>query len=162
MALTVEDGTVVADADSYVSLADARAFATSRGFSLPLDDTEAEALLLRASDYLNGLEYVGTRYSAEQTLKWPRQYVYVDGFELDENTIPAQLWQAQVLSAVDLALGADPLAPSTDGRAIKRRKVDVIEVEYEAGIPGQLPVAVQRRVRHMLRGLLNTSYTVSR
>ncbi|MBU4707835.1 DnaT-like ssDNA-binding protein, partial [Salmonella enterica] len=45
MALVVEDGSIVAGADSYLSLEDARALAAKYGYALPADDTEAEAAL---------------------------------------------------------------------------------------------------------------------
>lgn len=42
MAIIVEDGTGVTGANSYISLADARTYATNRGFELSADDTIAE------------------------------------------------------------------------------------------------------------------------
>ena len=53
MALVVETGAVVPGADSYVSLADARALAAGYGLALPVDNIAAEAALR------NGAVYVG-------------------------------------------------------------------------------------------------------
>ena len=45
MALVVEDGTGKADADSFISLIGARAFAEKYGITLPTNDTAAEVVL---------------------------------------------------------------------------------------------------------------------
>jgi hypothetical protein len=55
MALTVEDGSIVSGADSYISLVDARAILTSLGQNLNLDDTVAEQELRAACDYIERL-----------------------------------------------------------------------------------------------------------
>ncbi len=47
MSLIVEDGTVVANADSFLSLIDARALAENYGLSLSDADTEAQASLAK-------------------------------------------------------------------------------------------------------------------
>ncbi|WEM33665.1 head-tail adaptor [Pseudomonas phage PSA-KC1] len=54
MAITivVEDGSGVTNANSYVSVADARIYASNRGVELPLDDDELAAMLIRSTDYL--------------------------------------------------------------------------------------------------------------
>ena len=45
MALIVEDGSIVAAADSYQTLADARLLAEKYGVELPFDDLEAEIVV---------------------------------------------------------------------------------------------------------------------
>ncbi|WBF76993.1 hypothetical protein PSV3_00292 [Septimatrevirus PSV34] len=52
MAITivVEDGSGVTNANSYVSVADARIYASNRGVELPLDDDELAAMLIRSTD----------------------------------------------------------------------------------------------------------------
>ncbi|KAF2282287.1 hypothetical protein GH714_044131 [Hevea brasiliensis] len=73
--LIVEDGSIVADADSYISLTDARALADKFGLTLPTDDTAAEAALRNGAAYVGLQESAmcGTRVSAEQELSYPRQ-----------------------------------------------------------------------------------------
>ncbi len=74
MALTVEDGTVVPNADSFLNLADARALATNCGLEISADDTTAEVQLRQA--YLALVVYEpqlqGYRVSSEQTGIYPR------------------------------------------------------------------------------------------
>ena len=73
MALVVEDGSVTPGADSYVSLANARALAASYGLALPADDTEAEAALRNGAVYVGLQEpsMCGRRVSASQSLAYP-------------------------------------------------------------------------------------------
>jgi len=51
MALIIEDGTLVANADSYVTLAVARAFAEKRGL-VPVATDALEADLIKAMDFI--------------------------------------------------------------------------------------------------------------
>ncbi len=67
MALEVEDGTGKADANSYVSVAEYRAYAQARGVSLPVDDAQVEAQLTQAMDYVESFR---AKYQGRKT--WPR------------------------------------------------------------------------------------------
>lgn len=131
MALVIEDGSVVADANSYATIAELRAYAASRGASLPVTDAEVESLLIRAADYLGSFEqqYVGTRQSVDQELSWPRTGAYVNGFIVEDDEIPKMLKRAQMQTAIEVSLGFDPLT-GTSGSFVKRTKVDVIETEF--------------------------------
>lgn len=77
IAIVVEDGSGVAGANSYVSIADMVAYALQRGVVLTADDTTA-AMLIQASDYLEarGPEYQGYPTTDTQDLQWPRQDVF--------------------------------------------------------------------------------------
>lgn len=130
MALTVETGSIVPAAVSYVTAAEAREYALARGVTLSADDVVVERLLVNASDYLESLEdrYQGERVSAAQPLPWPRSGVYLFGSEVASDSIPAQLKRAQMQLAIDAVNG--DLQPTGAGREIVRQKVDVIETEY--------------------------------
>ena len=81
MSLTVEDGTGLAAADSYVSIADALVYHAAMGNTAWAAATEAaqEIALRRAAQYLDTeYRYRGTRYNATQALEWPR-VEYEDG-----------------------------------------------------------------------------------
>lgn len=139
MTIIVEDGSIVADANSYLSLADARTLATTYGFTLPVDDTEAETALINATLYLQDYEarIKGYRVSAEQVLMFPREYVCLNGFELANDAIPDNLKRAEVFAAADFGAGGSPWGGNDDGKSIKKEKVDVLEVEYsETGVTG--------------------------
>lgn len=99
MAITiiVEDGSGVADANAYVSVANVRAYAANRGVTLPSSDDEVAAWLIKATDYLEAMagEYVGQKTDAAYSLEWPRNYVTINCVDLASNAIPKQLINAQ-------------------------------------------------------------------
>ncbi|WP_237332568.1 DnaT-like ssDNA-binding protein, partial [Salmonella enterica] len=117
MALVVEDGSIVAGADSYLSLEDARALAAKYGYALPADDTEAEAALRNGAMYVGLQEpaMCGRRVSATQSLSFPRTGISLYGFPVASNVIPDQVKLAQLIAGVEYGNGADVRA-SSDGR----------------------------------------------
>ncbi|MGH8711234.1 MAG: DnaT-like ssDNA-binding protein [Burkholderiales bacterium] len=138
MTLIVEDGSIVANANSYVSLVDARAYALARQFVLPVGDVILEAYLIQAMDYLESkrFEYQGSKVDpALQTLQWPRQKVkidcQIDFFPIDK--IPLELKQAQSRLAVELTAGT-VLFPTKPASFVVREKIGPIETEYSEKI----------------------------
>jgi len=119
MALVVEDGTGVANADSYLSLADARTLATNYGITLPVDDTEAEIQLRKAYDGLNiqEPEMQGTRTHDIQTGIYPRTGVYSNCVLVDSETIPLNVKKAQLYQAEAYSNGMNNNAVN-DGRKL--------------------------------------------
>jgi hypothetical protein len=142
MALIIEDGTLVADANSYVTLEEARAYALARGVTLSAVDATLEVFVVKAMDWLESLraKYQGVKVSADQSLQFPRVGLTVDGFEVAEDEIHPLLKKAQCQVIMDLAAGLDPQASWDGSPAVLREKVDVIETEYAESNPnGQLP-----------------------
>lgn len=122
MAITVEDGTGVAGAVSYLSVADFRALAAARGTTVPVADADCEKLLVQATDYLELQSYIGTQETTTQGLQWPRLDAGYDG------VIPPNLKRAEYLLAVEAQNGT--LSPAVRPSSYKRTKVDVVYVEY--------------------------------
>ena len=77
MALIVENGSVVAGADSWATLTEARALAAKYGVTLPADDAEAELAMRNGGAYVNGYEpnMAGVRVSDVQTMCYPRAFI---------------------------------------------------------------------------------------
>ena len=69
MALVVEDGSVVSGANSYITLADYRAWANARGISASDSDTVLERYVLRAMDYFEQLVFIGNKANENQLLQ---------------------------------------------------------------------------------------------
>ena len=149
MAITVETGAIVANANSYVSTADFTTYATARGITLT---SGAETLLIQAMDYIESLSYIGTKYTAAQGLQWPRSNVYIDGYLFDYDDIPQELINAQMQVAMAIDVGDGPLV--TIDRATKRERVGEVEVEYTDGASS---VATVRTINAMLWKLLSNS-----
>lgn len=105
MALTVEDGTGLAAADSYISLTTANAYHSKRGITAWVGSTpEKEQALVRAAEALDRLyNFVGLRSTQAQGLQWPRTgAVDSDGFAISATTIPTQVQDAQAELAARL------------------------------------------------------------
>ena len=168
MALVVETGSVVPGADSYVSLAEARALAASYGMTLPADDTEAEVALRNGAVYVGLQEpsMCGRRVSASQSLAYPRQGVLLYGFALASDVIPPQIVHAQVVAAVEYGLGTDVRA-SSDGRVTETERVEgAVTVSYfNNGVTGATTTitAALDALRPLLCGSVNgASFNVYR
>lgn len=136
MALIVEDGSGVAGADSYLSVADADSHHADRGNAGWTGDVAAkEAALRKAADYLGQayrLRWLGARVDAGQALDWPRT-----GLEgIGSDVVPGEVQRAAAELAL-VALGADLNPPLARGGRVKREKVGPIESEFEDGAPGR-------------------------
>jgi hypothetical protein len=134
MALTIEDGTGIAGAVSFVTVAEARTFAAARGITLSATDSVVEILLVKAGDYLLGLEnkFKGSRSTIHQRLPFPRYDVFLPGeYYLGAYEIPAALKEAQIQLAME-AVNTD-LRPTVEGYAVIREKVGPLETEYSTG-----------------------------
>lgn len=150
MAIVVETGSIIANAVSYISAADATTYHTARGNALWAGtDAVKEAALLKAAAYLDGKyrnKWKGYKVQPLiQAMEWPRAGVeimpalanqrYYYGGTLPYDQIPQRLKDAQCELAL-IALSAD-LAPILSG-SIRREKVDVLETEYAPGtVKGQ-------------------------
>ena len=130
MALIIEDGTIVSDANSYATVLEVRAFALTRGITLPISDTEVEVMLVKAGDYLNSIEnFRGEAVEFEQSMNWPRVNVVIGLNAVSSDAIPNSIKKAQMQLVLHIADGID-LNPVTTGNFIKREKIGQIETEY--------------------------------
>jgi len=123
--IIVENGTVVAGANSYVSEADLTAYASDRGLTLT---AATDVLIIKAMDYIESLSFIGDKHTEAQPLQWPRDEVYIDRNYIERETIPKELKNGVYTAALAIDAELDPLRIIE--RATKREKVDVIEVEY--------------------------------
>lgn len=139
MALEVEDGTGKANAESYISVADADTRRSNLGGDAgwtAASTAEKEAALRKSTEYMLQAyrdRWQGYRQVTEQALDWPRNSVVVDEFVVvDSDVVPAEVKNA----CADLALKAisESLAPDLE-RAVVRERVGPIETEYDRASP---------------------------
>lgn len=137
MALIVEDGTGLSNAESYISVADANAYHTARANDAwsELETLEKEQHLRRATDYMLAVyreRWKGYRTKDSQALDWPRESIYIDARidALANNLIPSEVKRA----CAELALRSitESLAPDIE-RATTEETVGPITVKYAAG-----------------------------
>lgn len=146
MALIVEDGNGLVNAESYISVADATTYHANRGnadWVAIASDTIREQLLRKATEYMMAvyrLRWAGYRYNSTQALDWPRLCVPILD-TITANQFPQYVDFNIVTVAVknacaELALKANAEALMADlGQGVIREKVDVIEVEYDKYSP---------------------------
>lgn len=134
MAIIVEDGSDVANANSWVSRAEAIAFAAARGVTLA-DSTATDILIIKAMDYLESMrpQYVGTRTYDDQTLSFPRTGLTIDGLAFADDEIPPQLKSAEMLLVIYGSRGIDFL-PSVSDKFVVEEQVGPLRTKYSESI----------------------------
>lgn len=158
MALIVEDGSIVANANSYATRAYIIAYAAMRAVTLP-DTVATDANAIAGMDYL--LRY-NSRWKGEeiepgvQTLAWPRKRVCVGSYHFPEDEIPASLMDAQSQLAIYSSQGISLLPVSGQSSFIKREKLGPLETEYSEAVQlvaGSTPTLPA--IEGLLSGLLD-------
>lgn len=155
MALVIEDGSGVSDADSFVTLAEVRAYALKRGVTLSNDDALLEPQVRKAHDYFFAVEsqLKGSRAVAGQALPFPRKCVWLFGDALPDDVIPQQVKNAACQLVIE-SLTQDVM-PSTDGKVVLQETVGPISTTYaNTGVAGESPTFP--RVDIMLAPLLQS------
>lgn len=134
MTLIVEDGTGLANAESYASVTDANTRLGNLGYTnwTTLTTTEREQALRRATEYMEQAyrgRWKGTKLLRAQALSWPRYGAEADGWDINSTTVPADV----VNACIDLAFKAAAGDLNADlSRAVIREKVGPLETEYAA------------------------------
>ena len=123
--IVVETGSGSATANSYVSEAELTAYAADRGITVT--GTKSE-LLIRAMDYIESKDFLGTKGTRTQALVFPRFGIFLNNYELSSSAIPQLLKDAQMETAIAVGAGVDPL--DNQARETKKEKVGSLEVEY--------------------------------
>lgn len=160
MALTVETGAIVAGANSYVSLIDARAYASARGVTLSGVDATLEPMVIQAMDFIesHSAQFVGERVQRDQPLSWPRAGAVVERWEWASTEIPRQLINATLAAVVEVAAGTDPFNPGIAVLPVIKERVEgAVEVAYASPRGGDFKLAKERNALVQLRTLLRNS-----
>ena len=120
MSLIIESGVGLSNAQSYVDTTFVNAYFLLRGITF----TSTDANIINAMDYFEATfsqSWKGEKLVSTQALSFPR---LIDGI----NTYPVQVKNA----ICELAYKASTATLLPDpSQAVKREKVDVIEVEYQ-------------------------------
>ncbi len=139
MSLVTEDGTGLATAESYLSVADADTYWSNRGDSTWAAGTTAgkEEALRRATQYLDAeFIWIGAIASTTQALGWPRAGACDhEGRDLSD-MVPVLVENACAELAKEALSGALLTVEGRDDRA-KRVKAGSVEVEYMNGAGSQ-------------------------
>lgn len=127
--LVIEDGTGKPNANSYITVDEAKAYAESRGVTnLGTDDTIAANLVLAADFMETTGPYKGYPFRKEQGLEFPRTE-RAGGPSLG---IPEKVKKAQAQLILDIKESGALLTTSRQF-ALKRRKLEGLEQEWAVG-----------------------------
>lgn len=161
MPVTVNDTAKDPAANAYASVAEADTYFnvrlnSSSWTSLTDADTKARAIIT-ATMQLEVEEYVGTKTTTTQALKWPRMDAFdADGNEYDNDVVPEVVKDAMFELALNLVanLGSDPLAPDF---LLKLNSLSLpgglnLDFRDPSRQADTLPPQVVRLLRHVRRG----------
>ncbi len=160
MTIIVETGAVVAGANSYVSLADARNYASARGVTLSAVDATLEPMVIKAMDFVesHSAEFIGERKTRDQPLSWPRTDAVIEGWTWSNAEIPRQLINATLAVVLEVNAGTDPFnPPAATLPTIKERVEGAVELAYASPRGGDLKISKERAAMVHLRALLRNS-----
>lgn len=132
--LIVEDGTIAADANSFVTEAQIVAYAAARGVTLAFNtDPEKDAVAIlgiKAADYLRIMPWRGEVVDVTQTMPWPRKNLNLPTTTWPEDAIPPAVIEAQ-LQLTLLANAGTVLIPTSTGVGyLIKEKIGPIENVY--------------------------------
>lgn len=170
MALVVEDGTGLANAESYAALAEISAILALTGEDAAwlalADDTARERVARKQTRYLD-TEYAfrGRKKTAEQSLEWPRMYARDDSQWLyEDDVIPKRLKEALAqLCAAGSVVGADTQPTQTQPGDLRSKSLTVGKISISktyAGVSAQ--EVYYRKVDGLLSELVEDGAIVER
>lgn len=164
MAIIVEDGTLVTDANSFVSRAEYIAYALDRGVVIA-DDTAADVQLIKATEFIASHEanLKGTLVDRTQTTPYPRYNLQLEGFELASTEIPRQVILCQLAVALDINDNIDPYnTPANPNLIAKSKRVEgAVTVSYAVNDGNGQKLSRSSRYEALLASLLNRSGLLS-
>ena len=155
--LIVEDGSVVANADSYQSIVEADAYWAKHASPVAwtgATDAIKESALRYATQWIDQkFTWGGDIYTSTQVLDWPRQSCYDDeGRLIADDIVPLAVQQAtdeMAKNHIDAAVNES----IARGGGVKSEKVDVITIVY---LDWASPETDFPYIKRMLMGLTST------
>jgi hypothetical protein len=162
VALTVETGAGIEDAESYCDIDFVDQYCRKRGhtsWSESSNNTLKEAAIIRAMDYIETLTYNGEKADSTNILKFPRSGIYLENILVESDEIPLQLKYALCEGSVVELDNKSGLFSTTQGSSgnIKRKRTDVLETEYFR--PGNINTPYPT-IKKLLGDLTSSSFGV--
>jgi hypothetical protein len=165
--LIVEDGSVVQDANSYITETEFTDFCNLFGLSIPAATTSTmtEQAIIRGTAYLDGnYQFKGCKFWYNDPLEWPRYGVYDDLLisptlmdDLYYKEIPTGLKKANCRAAYEEVVSPGCLQ-KVGASNVKRKKINVIETEWFSAEPSQ---KIYFSIEGFLKGLIQNKNMVT-
>lgn len=162
--IIIEDGSIVDNANSYVTISGVDVYATDYGYGdwASVSATIKQQAVFKGMRYIEGLSFKGTRQTEDQGLAFPRSDLYdSDDYLIEEDTVPNKvvkaLCEASILSLPDSDI---ILQPATD-RDDYRKKLNIAGViieewDTDRGLIRNKSIAIN----DILRGLVKSNSIV--
>ena len=133
MTLIIETGAQIAGSNTYVSDTEYVAYAAARGKTIGSDAAAREIELIKSMDFIESHrdQFKGCKVAFDQSLQWPRNSVWIDGYPVDFDAIPDELKNAQMESAI--AINSFELLNTGKTQNVKKERLGQLEVEYFDG-----------------------------
>jgi len=175
MALQVEDGTGLADAESYLSIADADTYLTANklatdtsliAWNAAVEGTQ-EIWLRQATQYADARydgNWRGYACTTTQALAWPRALAADnEGSYYDTDEVPQRLKDAIAELSLRLAGGDTLFADQTKPGTIKSKRIKAavidVAIEYQGGLN---PTKKYPLVEALMRPLISVTSVLER
>lgn len=162
MSLIVEDGSGLASAESYASVAEADLYHAAQGNPSTWSGASTptkEAALRQATTYLDGkygARFRGRRKTEDQSLKWPRHCaIDDDGYTIDSGSVPPKLKSATAEIALKVVEGSALFVDEATPGSLEAStlKIGLIEIS-ETFQGGQSAQPAYQKARALLTDLL--------
>jgi len=140
MELIIEDGSIVANADSYVTRDDYITYAATLGITVA-DADGADVELRKAAEYIGWHEdnLKGAKVERDQSMAHPRTDLTIEGWYWTSDEIARQVILCQMAFALDINAGEDLWNRSLNPNpAVKKERVEgAVSVEYAVDDSGR-------------------------
>lgn len=141
VSLIIEDGSIVPNANSYVTVDEIIDYAEARGVTLdgssPLVEDKITIMAINAMDYLESLslKYKGEQvFPDTQSLAFPRKHVFIGNRVLPMDSIPREMKRAQCQLCIYISSGITLLPVNNSEAFVTREKIGPIETEYSEAV----------------------------
>lgn len=164
--IVVEDGTIVDGANSYTTLSGITSYAEDYGLSdwtaTGITDTMRNQAIFKSMRYLEALNWKGVKYSEDQSLEWPRSYVYdKNDYLIDDDVVPQAVINAQCEIAVLMLPDSDVDLQPTYTKEDYLIESSIAGATTEKWNPnGATRRPVNTVIRDILKGLVDSYFAV--
>ncbi len=157
MALIIEDGSNVPNANSYITAQEWLDWASARGIQHSNSQSDVEEHILRGMNYFEAQSFIGLKANSDQSLQWPRSWIVIDTNSINSDVIPQEVKDS--CYEVTLTEAQNNSYVAAQDRVTLSERVGDISVTYEAG---QGSRSTTPAVTWAMRKIVNATNSVSR
>lgn len=136
----------------YNNETDLTDYATARGVTL---QTDPYVLLVKSSDWLETQAFKGIKADPTQINQFPRKNIFIDGVEVDSDTVPLPIKKAELQMALEIDAGSDPYSTLKPDRVVSQEVASLKQTFSDR--TSALTSPVIRSVRPIIKDYLESS-----